>query len=154
MTINAENSIGSDEQTLSLTITANNKTKSVYPNEIYNETINYDNYDDYDYIVDYNYIVDDYDSMNEDYFVIAELDEISVDVSGMYDFVVNLSDDVDYDGKLIWIAGSDKYFDDDLIAEFSDSEGKEINSIPENKIINISVWLNEGRIYNPKIAVK
>ena len=33
-------------------------------------------------------------------------------------------------------------------------EGEEIDSVPEDRIIKISVWLEEGIIYKPVIAAK
>lgn len=90
----------------------------------------------------------------EEYIIVAELSEISADVSGQYDFSVTLSDDVPNGAKLIYVANSETPSDDDAIAEFYDSEGQEIDSVPENHEIILSVWLNEGIIYRPVIAVK
>ena len=90
----------------------------------------------------------------DDYAVVCELSPISVDVSGMYDFSVVLSNDVRESAKLVWLAGSDNPSDDDGIAEFYDDEGAEIETVPESRNITVSAWLNEGRKYQPKIAIK
>ncbi len=89
-----------------------------------------------------------------DYVVVYELPEISIEESGMYDFDVVLSDDVRQGAKLIWLAGSDDPSEDDEVAEFYDGKGEETETVPESKNITVSAWLNKGRIYRPKIAVK
>ena len=90
----------------------------------------------------------------EEYIVVAELGEISRDVAGMYDFEVELPDSVSAGSELIYIANSERPSDDDEIAEFFDDTGKEITAVPESRKITLSVWLNEGVVYSPAIAVK
>ena len=80
--------------------------------------------------------------------------EVSADVSGMHDFSVTLSPDVEAGAKLVWIAGSSEPSEDDQIAEFADSDGKEIEAVPEDRRITVSAWLNAGITYRPAIAVK
>ena len=92
--------------------------------------------------------------LSASYDVVAELGEISVDVSGMYDFEVILSDEVQTGAKLIWLANSSKSSDDDFIAEFYDYDGEEIDSVPEDRLITVSAWLNKDAVYRPVIAVK
>lgn len=77
-----------------------------------------------------------------------------VDVPGMYDFSVTLSGDVKSRAKLLRLANPDYKSDDDNIAEFYGADGEEINAVPEDRKINVSAWLNAGRVYNPAIAVK
>ena len=89
-----------------------------------------------------------------EYVVVAELPEVSADVSGMYDFSVTLSDDAKAGEKLIWLANSSEPGEDDNIAEFSDEDGAEIDAVPENRKVNVSAWLRQGVIYHPAIAVK
>lgn len=88
------------------------------------------------------------------YVIVAELGEISCDISGMYDFSVTLSDDADIGAELVYMAGSDVPSDDDDIAEFYDETGEEVTCVPESRRITLSVWMNEGVIYSPVIAVK
>ena len=92
----------------------------------------------------------------EDYTIIATLPAISVDFEGMYDFSVELDENVEPGEKLYWFANpKDKEpSDDDEIAEFYDVDGKEITTIPEDRAINISAWLNPGGYYEPIIAIK
>ena len=86
--------------------------------------------------------------------IVAVLPEVSADVSGMHDFSVTLSPDVEAGAKLVWIAGSSEPSEDDQIAEFADSDGKEIEAVPEDRRITVSAWLNAGITYRPAIAVK
>ncbi|MBQ7154690.1 MAG: putative Ig domain-containing protein [Synergistaceae bacterium] len=90
----------------------------------------------------------------DDYVIAAELGTVSTDISGMHDFSVTLSGDIPAGAALIWLANSSDPSDDDNIAEFFDEEGREISCVPESRKITVSVWLNEGRVYNPVIAVK
>ena len=86
--------------------------------------------------------------------IIARLPEISVDFPGMYDFEIELSDDVQTDGEMIYIANSSEPSDDDEIAEFYDDTGMEVTKVPQSKKIILSVWLREGIIYAPVVVVK
>ena len=88
------------------------------------------------------------------YIVVAELGEISCDMAGMYDFTVLLSDDVPEGTELVYLANSDAPSEDDDIAEFLDDTGEEISCVPESRKITVSVWLNEGVVYRPEIAVR
>ncbi|MBR0279499.1 MAG: putative Ig domain-containing protein, partial [Synergistaceae bacterium] len=90
----------------------------------------------------------------EGYIVVAELGTVSRDEAGMYDFDVTLSDDVPAGAELMYVANSETPSDDDEIAEFFDSTGKEITAVPEDRKISVSVWLNPNTIYHPAIAVK
>lgn len=86
--------------------------------------------------------------------IVAELGKISADKEGMYDFEIKLPDYVRKGSELVYIANSDNPSDDDDIAEFYDETGSEIATVPENRRIIISVWLNPETVYNPVIAVK
>ncbi len=88
------------------------------------------------------------------YVVVAMLPEISVNVSGMYEFGVALSEDVPEGAELVYLANSDEPSDDDEISEFYDYEGEPITAVPEDRRITLSVWLNSNTIYNPAIAIK
>ena len=90
---------------------------------------------------------------SDGYVVVAVLPEISVDVSGMYDFDIALSDDVPVGAELLYLANSDEPSDDDEIAEFFGNTG-EISVVPESRRFSLSIWFNEGVIYSPAIAVK
>ncbi len=79
---------------------------------------------------------------------------MSVDVSGMYDFEAALSDSAPIGEKLYWAANSEKPSDDDGIAEFFREDGQETQTVPENRKVIVSVWLNKGVVYKPVIAVK
>ncbi len=94
------------------------------------------------------------DAFTGEYSIVAELGTISVDESGMYDFTVTLSDDSHTGKELLYLAGSNEPSDDDTITEFYDEAGKEINCIPENRTITVSVWLKKGITYTPSLAVK
>ena len=92
----------------------------------------------------------------ENYTIIAKLPVVSVDIGGMYDFSVELDENIETGQELYWLANpKDKApSDDDTIAEFYDSEGEEITTIPENRLITVSAWLNPGGYYEPAIAIK
>ena len=96
------------------------------------------------------------DEIPEDFIKVAELGIISADEDGLYDFEVVLSEDAEIDSELLWLAFPQDVEDseDDEICEFYDVEGEEIDSVPEDRIIKISVWLEEGIIYKPVIAAK
>ena len=92
----------------------------------------------------------------EGYTIAAVLPELSADVSGMYDIDAELFENVPTGAKLYWFAypESGKGSDDDDIAEFYDMDGAEIEAVPEDRNIIVSVWLTEGVKYTPVIAVK
>ena len=92
----------------------------------------------------------------EGYEVVAVLPEVSVDVSGMYDLYAELDDAAETGRELVWLAfpRNAESSEDDEIAEFFDEDGQEITGVPESHVVNVSVWLNEGVIYAPVIAVK
>ncbi len=92
----------------------------------------------------------------EEYMIAAVLPEISVDVSGMYDLEAELDESAETGKMLVWLAfprNADSS-EDDEIAEFWDESGREITGVPESHVVRMSVWLNEGVIYAPVIAVK
>ena len=92
----------------------------------------------------------------EGYDVIAVLPEMSVDVSGTYELEAELEESAEVGAEMFWLAfprnadGSE----DDEIAEFFDEDGREVDGVPESHVVKLSVWLNEGVIYAPVIAVK
>ncbi len=87
--------------------------------------------------------------------IVAVLPEVSVDVSGMYDFAdVVLDDKAEIGAVLVWLANSGEPTSDDNIAEFSDEDGREIECVPENRKVNVSAWLNAGKTYKPAVAVR
>ena len=104
--------------------------------------------------VDMNDVDVNDDVLAGEYSIVAEFGTISVDESGMYDFSVTLSDDSRTGKKLLYLAGSNEPSEDDAIAEFYDDTGEEIDCVPENGIITVSVWLKKGIIYTPFLAVK
>ena len=90
----------------------------------------------------------------EGFVIAAELGEVSADVSGMYEFDVELNESAQAGAKMYWAANSEKPSEDDAIAEFFSEDGQEIEAVPESKKVSVSVWLNAGVIYRPVIAVK
>ncbi len=88
------------------------------------------------------------------YVIAALIPVISVDVSGLYDFTVELSDETPEGAELIYIANSSGPSDDDNIVEFYDEAGEEISYVPESRKITLSIWLNSERIYSPVIIIK
>ena len=92
----------------------------------------------------------------EGYTVAAVLPEVTVSESGLHDFDVTLSDEAETGAVLYWFAfpKDSQGSDDDEIAEFYDNAGTEIERVPEERDITVSVWLNEGVTYAPVIAVK
>lgn len=91
---------------------------------------------------------------SESIIIVAKLGEVSRDVSGMYDFEIEVPDYIAEGSELIYIANSDKPSEDDDIAEFYDDTGAEISAVPENRRITVSIWLNPETVYYPVIAVK
>ena len=92
---------------------------------------------------------------DENYLIIAEFDNITVEKSGQYEFVIEL--DKNFDGELFWFANpvNAEATDDDFIADFYDGEtGEEVFSVPESNLINVNAWLNAEIIYKPVLAVK
>ena len=90
-----------------------------------------------------------------DYEVIAVLPEISVDESGLYEFDVKVSDDIEPGRELKYFAFPDSEpSEDDEIVEFYDSDGEEIKTLPEDHELTVDAWFNKERIYEPVIAVK
>ncbi len=94
--------------------------------------------------------------------IAAILPEISVNISGMYTpedvaaFAdVKISPDVPAGYALIWNAfvrdnsGSDAADD---YAVFYDSDGSEINTVPENHIVKVSAYLAARKTYAPVIS--
>lgn len=90
----------------------------------------------------------------EGFVIAAELGEVSVDVSGMYEFDAALSDEAPVGAKMYWVANSESPSDDDGIAEFFGMDGQEIDAVPESRKVSVSAWLNAGVSYRPVIAVK
>ena len=93
-------------------------------------------------------------TLSDDYKIVAELPEISVDVAGLYDFEVTCCESADVGCELVWLANSDAPSEDDEIAEFYNVDGEEITTMPEDHKVTLSVWLNDGKIYNPVVAIK
>ena len=89
-----------------------------------------------------------------DYEVIAVLPEISVDESGLYEFDVKISDDIEPERELKYFAFSSEPSEDDEIAEFYNSDDEEITTLPEDHKLTVAAWFNKGKIYEPVIAVK
>ena len=159
-TVKAANSAGEDSKEFTLTIAASTSNKSAGTYSA--EGVTPKNKDS---VLTQNHggAVQEYASVENEgtanftegeYTVVAVLPAVSVDVSGMYEFSVTLDENAETDAKLLWIAGSSEPSDDDSIAEFFDEDGKEIDAVPENRKVNVSAWLNAGRIYMPMIAVK
>lgn len=92
----------------------------------------------------------------EGYTIAAVLPEIAVEKSGLYDLEAVLGEYVQTGAKLYWFAYPEDGHesDDDAIVEFYDSDGAEIETVPEDRNIIVSAWLTEGVIYAPVIAVK
>ena len=130
-TVKAENSVGSASQTCSLTIMPKTAKSSGSSFSAVREA-----------------------EPEEEYIIVAVLPEVSVDVSGMYDFSITLSPDAEAGSELVWLAGSSEPSEDDSIAEFFDEYGEEIASVPEDRTITVSAWLNTGRVYKPAVAVR
>ena len=89
-----------------------------------------------------------------DYMIAAVLPVVSVDVSGLYDFTVELSDETPEGAELIYMANSSQTSEDDEIVEFYDDDGEEISTVPEDRKITIAIWLNKDVIYSPVVVVK
>ena len=92
--------------------------------------------------------------LSGDLMILAELGAISIDVSGMYDFEAELSGDAEIGARMYWLANASEPSEDDTIAEFADDTGQEIEAVPENRKVRVSVWLRAGITYEPVIAVE
>ena len=90
----------------------------------------------------------------DNFEIAAILPEVYVTESGLYDFEVEISEKIKAGRELIWLAFSEKPSDDDEIAEFYDSGGVEITTVPEDHKIIISAWLNKDINYSPVICAK
>ena len=89
------------------------------------------------------------------YRIAAVLPEIEITEDGLYDFNVSVDQKAKTGAKLFWFAyhtGSTS--DDDNIVEFYDSDGEEIDSVPEDHNLKVSFWMNAGVTYKPVIAVE
>ncbi|MBR0034508.1 MAG: putative Ig domain-containing protein, partial [Synergistaceae bacterium] len=152
-TVKAANSAGEDSKDFTLTITASTSNKSAGTYTENGTAVDVKSYVDAESYNSGSYVdVERYSG--EKYIVVAELPEVSADISGMYDFSVELDENAQAGEKLYWLANSEAPSADDDIAEFFDEDGLEIDSVPENRKVNISVWLNAGTTYKPVIAVK
>ena len=91
-----------------------------------------------------------------DYLVVASLPEMEVTEGAQYDFELTLDENAQIGKDLFWFANPDnsEISDDDEIIEFADETGKEIKTVPENRIVIISAWFNKNVIYKPVIAIK
>lgn len=91
-----------------------------------------------------------------DYLVVASLPEMKVAEGAQYDFELTLDENAQVGKDLFWFANPDnsEISEDDEIIEFADETGKEIKTVPENRIVIISAWFNKDVIYKPVIAVK
>ncbi len=147
-TVTAANSAGETSKDFTLTIAASTvSSNSAYT---YSENVKAPDVKGY---VDLRSYSDPKDCITE-YIVVAELPEVSADVSGMYDFSVELGENAQAGQKLVWLANSDEHSDDDNIAEFFDESGQEIDCVPENRKVNVSARLNAGKTYTPAVAVR
>ena len=72
----------------------------------------------------------------------------------MYEFSVSVDADVP-DGLLVWRETPDA--EDSSESEnaiFLDDDGEVILTVPENRSITVSAWLEPGKMYEPVIMVK
>ena len=99
--------------------------------------------------------------------IAAILPEISTNVEGFYTFEsidcfanVKLSDDVTPGWTLVWNAFtrgtavdalSMRDAEDDNV-QFTDSEGHITLTVPDNRVVNVSAWLDAGVVYAPVIS--
>ena len=99
--------------------------------------------------------------------IAAILPEISANVEGFYTFEsidcfanVRISDDVPTGWTLVWNAFtrgtsvnalSMKDAEDDNV-QFTDSEGRITITVPDNRVVNISAWLDAGVVYAPVLS--
>ena len=86
--------------------------------------------------------------------IAAILPEITVSKEGMYDFAVSVDQNVPIGSYLVWYPFAEDGADDDNIAVFTDSDGKEITYVPEDYSMNVSAWLKENVKYSPVIAAR
>ena len=103
---------------------------------------------------DYSSARAEHDAISDKYIIIASLGRIEVDESGLYDFAAVLDENAPEGAELFCFMNSDAPSEDDEIAEFFDDSGQEIEAVPESRNITVSIWLNNGRVYAPVIAVK
>ena len=164
LTFTATNDIGSDNRTLTLTVGNASANKST-PEETQT-----DSHEEAASQVEEVSSVEGYSVqtlaavphvgrgmlIDEGYTVAAELGEITAEEDGLHDFDVELTESADVGAKLFWFAYpvDAEESDDDEIAEFFDSEGAEIEAVPESRRVSVSVWLRKGVTYKPVIAVK
>lgn len=88
---------------------------------------------------------------NDTSMIAAVLPEITVSVSGIYDFDAELFDDVRTGAKLIWhpfvresVSVKSAEYEYEYAVWFYDDEGREITEVPENHKIKVSAYLEEG----------
>ena len=94
-------------------------------------------------------------NISDDYIIAAVLPEIHVNKSGLYELEIELDENAQTNAKLFWLAcpQNNNPSEDDEIAEFYNESGQEIFTVPENKLIIVSAWLNKDIIYAPVILV-
>ncbi len=89
------------------------------------------------------------------YVIAAVLPEITVTADGQYDIPVTLDEAAPVDGELAYFAFPvERESTDDEIADFADTEGADITTVPEAREIVVTPWFNTGVTYAPVVAVK
>ncbi|MBQ7193580.1 MAG: putative Ig domain-containing protein, partial [Synergistaceae bacterium] len=98
---------------------------------------------------------------NDEMMIAAILPEITVNVSDIYDFNdIRIDSRVPNGAVMVWnsfarISGSEAELsnaNDNSGVQFMDKNGKEISTVPEEHVIDVSVYLEGGYTYGPVIS--
>lgn len=87
----------------------------------------------------------------ENLIVAAVLPEVQIFEAGVYDFNVSLDEDVPTGLTLLWRSDPDDRNSEDIL--FTNNDGAEIHTVPEDHNITASIWLDTGK-YSPVILAE
>ena len=100
---------------------------------------------------------------NDRSIIAAILPEITVNVSGVYDFNdIELAENVTTGALLVWnpfardsqVEVSAADVDSTSSVQFFDEDGNEISTVPENHIVSVSAYLEGGKTYAPVLSAE
>ena len=168
VTVKAKNASGTVSEKDTLTVNAAPSESSTYAADLTTESTNENDSENYfDDAITNSGTLSEFErgevtedmlnlAFSDEYSIAAVLNAISVSKSGYYEIAVELDENAE-DGELNWFGFPVDVDENELQsyeAIFYDASGAEIVDKPENNLITVSVYLEEGIIYKPVIAIK